>query len=136
MQIEDITNDLMRMLELKLLEHVPTSEFNKNDLTRNVMNNILDNTFMKSLYELRKSGAINAMMPKQVIKSCLENAGQFLCDQPGEIESAFNQYLKAHQPEELFKEASEMGKYVIGALPLLIEEYIAKNEFFHQTSEN
>jgi hypothetical protein len=130
MQIEEITADLMRILELKLLEHVPTGEFNKDNLTYDIMNNLLDNLFTKSIHELNQSGQINVLASKEVVRVSLEKAGQFMCDEPKLISKAFQGYLKQHQSEEVYDEALKMSEYLIGALPLLIEEYINTNEFF------
>ena len=128
MKIEHITADLMRILELRLLEHLPEGEFNKDNITSNVMNNLMENIFMKSLNEVRSSGASNVMMPQQILKSCLEKSAQSFTNDAESIKNAFNGYLKQNQSEEIFEEASKMGEYLIGALPVLIEEYISKNE--------
>lgn len=130
MEIHEITTDLMRILELKLLEHVPTGEFNKDNLAHDIMNNILDNLFTKSLYELRQSGQINVLASKEVIRFSLEKAGQFMCDEPKSIHDAFKGFLKEHQAEEVYEESVKMSEYLIGALPLLIEEYLNTNDFF------
>lgn len=129
MQIENITTDLMRMLELKLLDHVPTGEFNKDNMTSNVMNNLLENIFMKSLNEVRSSGAVNLMLPNKILKASLEKSILSFENDADSIQKAFIGYLKSNQSEEVFAEASKMSQYLIGALPVLLHEYIASNNF-------
>ena len=129
MNIDQITTELMKILELKLLDHIPSNEFNRNNITRNVMNNLMQNIFMKSLHEVQNSGAINVMMPQQVIKVCLDKCIDSFTNDSESIKNAFNAYLKQHQSEEIFDEASQMGEYLIGALPVLIGEYLEKADF-------
>lgn len=130
MQINDITNDLMRMLELKLTGHLNEGEFNQNNLTYNVMSNILENLFMKSIHDLRKTGALNVMASKQVTLTGLKRVIVVLDSEPKSTIDAFNGYLKQHQKSEIYDDASKMAEYLVGALPVLIDEYIHTNEYF------
>lgn len=129
MEIEEVTNDLMKMLELKLLNHIPEGEFNQDNITHNVMKNLLDNLYMKSLFELKQAGVAKTLAPKQTLKTCLEMSGQLMCDEPKSIQKAFDAYLKENQSPEIYDEAVKMSEYLIGALPLLIEEYVATHDF-------
>lgn len=123
------------MLEFKLLDHLKPGEFNKDNLTRSIMNNLLDNLFMKSLHELKQEGGLNVMATNQMAKVCLEKVGKTMALQPDPVIGAFKSYLKEHQKEEIFDDAAKMGEYLVGALPLLIEEYILTSENFKVDAE-
>lgn len=132
MNVIDISDELLKLLELKLTGEV--DNFNAGNLTYNVLNNLMTNLFAKAKYELKQSDKISHMTQQELNRFCLENAAHTMTEYPKQLKAAFTQSVIQNQKEEIHSDSIKLGEYLIGALPFIIEEFLHTNEYFNPKS--
>lgn len=128
MDSNKITLHLMHMLEMKLTDKV--DNFDHDKLTSDITRNIIDNLINKYLFELKQSGKLDKMCKEEITIFCLENSAQFMLDEPKAIYAAFRDKVVLTQDASIHANSFKLGKYLIGALPYLIGEFLSNKDLF------
>lgn len=129
-----ITLHLMHMLEMKLTDQV--DNFDHDNLTSDITKNIIENLSNKYIFELKESGRLDKMCKEEVTIYCLEGAAQFMLDEPKAIFAAFRDKVVLTQDASIHANSFKLGKYLIGALPYLIGEFLSNKDLFPREFAN
>jgi len=122
----------MKILEVKLAGKV--EDFNANNLTYNITNDILENLFAKCKHDLQSAKTIAPISKKELTIYCLEGSAHLMTNEAKGLISAFKENIKATQNKEVQSDCIKLGEYLIGALPYLIEILIMDKEFIEGVS--
>lgn len=133
MDSNKITLHLMHMLEMKLEGKVDS--FDANKLTTDITRNLIENLTTKFANDLHQMGQLDKLNKEQVTIFCLEGAAQMMLDEPKAIYSAFSNHVVLTQDQSVHADSFKLGKYLIGALPYLIGEFLSNKDLFPRKFE-
>lgn len=127
MNTHEITGRLMKILEVKLAGKV--EDFNANNLTYTITNDILENLFAKCRHDLQSAKTVAPISKKELTVYCLEASAHLMTNESKSLITAFTENIKATQKKEIQGDCIKLGEYLIGALPYLIEILMMDKEF-------
>lgn len=127
MNTQEITGRLMKILEVKLAGKV--EDVNTNNLTYNMTNDILENLFAKSRYDLENGKTLPPISNKELTTYCLESSAHIMTNEPDDFLKAFKRNIRSTQKAEIQGDCIKLADYLFGALPYLIEVLMHDKEF-------